>query len=507
MITEIKTLKWYYTYNFIQTNLFLEMDMSDSNFGGANSITVRLEYENKKGMLADILNIVSNVNGDMAGIDVISIKDKSIVRDLTINATDSGHEEKIVSAIKSIEGVRVVNVSDQTFLLHLGGKIELRSKEKIQNRDQMSRAYTPGVGKISERIFKDKSAVWTLTGKAHTIAIVTDGSAVLGLGDIGPEAALPVMEGKAVILKEFGGVDSWPICLNTQDVDEIVNIVKAISPGFGGIHLEDISAPRCFEIERLLQEQLDIPVFHDDQHGTAIVVLAAFINSLKVLKKKKEGLKVVILGVGAAGTACAKILKNFGVKNIIGFNSKGLYKRIDEFSHSYWLEKNLNPNNESGDLGECLKGADFFLGLAGPNLVTTDQLKNMNDNSVVFALSNPNPEIMPNDVPPNISIVATGRSDFPNQVNNSLAYPGFFRGLVDSKAAKITDEMKVAAAEAISSTISEENLSEDFIMPSMFDRNIVKNVSEAVISVASEQGLSRRKNMPRPGYISFKRFH
>ena len=481
--------------------------MSNGNLGGANSITVRLEYKNKKGMLAEILKVVSEVGGDMAGIDVIAIKGETIVRDLTINASDSVHEEKIVSAIRDYKGLKVVNVSDQTFLLHLGGKIELRSKEKIQNRDQMSRAYTPGVGKVSQRIFEDKSSVWTLTGKAHTIAIITDGSAVLGLGDIGPEAALPVMEGKAVILKEFGGVDSWPICLDTQDVGEIVNIVKAISPGFGGIHLEDISAPRCFEIERLLQEELDIPVFHDDQHGTAIVVLAALINSLKVLKKKKEDLKVVILGLGAAGAACAKILKDFGIKNIVGFNSKGLYKRIDEYDHSYWLEENLNPNNEEGDLADCLKGADFFLGLAGPDLVTRDQLKNMNDESIVFALSNPNPEIMPNNVPSNVSIIATGRSDFPNQVNNSLAYPGFFRGLVESKAEKITNEMKVEAAKAISSVIKEDNLSEDFIMPSMFDRNVVKNVSEAVVGVASEQGLSRRKNTSKSGYISFKRFH
>ena len=481
--------------------------MSNGNLGGANSITVRLEYKNEKGMLAEILKVVSEVGGDMAGIDVISIKGETIVRDLTINASDSDHEEKIVSAIRSYKDLRIVNVSDQTFLLHLGGKIELRSKEKIQNRDQMSRAYTPGVGKVSQRIFEDKSSVWTLTGKAHTIAIVTDGSAVLGLGNIGPEAALPVMEGKAVILKEFGGVDSWPICLDTQDVGEIVKIVKSISPGFGGIHLEDISAPRCFEIERILQKELDIPVFHDDQHGTAIVVLAALINSLKVLNKKKEDLKVVILGLGAAGVACAKILKDFGIKNIIGFNSKGLYKRVDEYNHSYWLEENLNPYNEQGDLTDCLKGADFFLGLAAPDLVTGDQLKNMNEESIVFALSNPNPEIMPNDVPSNVSIVATGRSDFPNQVNNSLAYPGFFRGLVDSKAEKITNEMKVAAAKAISSVINENNLSEDFIMPSMFDRNVVKNVSEAVIGVASEQGLSRRKNTLKSGYISFKRFH
>ena len=410
-----------------------------NNYGGANSITVRLEYINSKGMLAKILKKISDVNGDMAGIDVISIIGNNIVRDLTINAVDSDHEEKILETLRKLKNVKVLNVSDQTFLMHLGGKIELRSKEKITNRDQMSRAYTPGVAKISEKIKNDRSSVWALTSKSHTVAIITDGSAVLGLGDIGPEAALPVMEGKAVILKEFGGVDSWPICLNTKDTEEIIKTVKLISPGFGAIHLEDISSPRCFEIESRLQKELDIPVFHDDQHGTAIVVLAALINSLKVLDKKKGDLKVVILGLGAAGSACAKILKNYGVKNIIGFNSRGIYQRKegDESENSIWLEKNLNPNNEKGNLGKVLEDTDFFLGLAGPNLVKKNQLKKMKKNSIVFALSNPSPEIMPEDVPSNISIIATGRSDYPNQVNNSLAYPGFFRGLIDSRAKKL----------------------------------------------------------------------
>ncbi|MEG3582408.1 MAG: NAD-dependent malic enzyme [Chloroflexota bacterium] len=483
--------------------------MNESIFGGANSITVRLEYKNTKGMLANILRVVSKSNGDMSAIDVVSINDKKITRDLTINATDSDHEESILSAIRGIKGVKVVNVSDQTFLMHLGGKIEVRSKIKIQNRDQMSRAYTPGVGKVSDRIARDNESVWTLTGKSHTVAIVTDGSAVLGLGDIGPEAALPVMEGKAVILKEFAGVDSWPICLNTQDVDAIVNVVKAISPGFGGIHLEDIGAPRCFEIERILQQDLDIPVFHDDQHGTAIVVLAALINSLKVLKKKKKDLKVVLLGLGAAGTACAKMLNSYGIKNIIGFNSKGIFKRRhdDNYEHSIWLEKNLNPEKLDGSIGDCLKGADFFLGLAGPNLITKDQIKRMNKDAIVFALSNPNPEILPQDVSSNVAIMATGRSDFPNQVNNSLAYPGFFRGLVDCKATTITNEMKIAAAKAIASVIPDENLSEEFIMPSMFDASVVRNVAKSVASVAVEQGLSRKRSKSGSGYLSFKRFH
>ena len=479
-----------------------------NNYGGANSITVRLEYINSKGMLAKILKKISDVNGDMAGIDVISIKGNNIVRDLTINAVDSNHEEVILETLRKIKNVKVLNVSDQTFLMHLGGKIEIRSKEKITNRDQMSRAYTPGVAKISEKIKKDKSSVWALTSKSHTVAIVTDGSAVLGLGDIGPEAALPVMEGKAVILKEFGGVDSWPICLNTKDTEEIIKTVKLISQGFGAIHLEDISSPRCFEIESRLQNELDIPVFHDDQHGTAIVVLAALINSLKVLDKKKSDLKVVILGLGAAGSACAKILKNFGVMNIIGFDSRGLYQRKedDESENSIWLEQNLNPNNEKGNLTQVLEGADFFLGLAGPNLIKKSQLKKMKKNSIVFALSNPNPEIMPEDVPSNVSIIATGRSDYPNQVNNSLAYPGFFRGLVDSRAKKITVEMEIAASKALASVIENENLSEDFIMPSMFDGNVVKKISDSITSIVSEQSISRKK-ISNSGYNSFKRFH
>ena len=316
------------------------------------------------------------------------------------------------------------------------------------------------------------------------------------------------MEGKAVILKEFGGVDSWPICLNTKDTEEIIKTVKLISPGFGAIHLEDISSPRCFEIESRLQNELDIPVFHDDQHGTAIVVLAALINSLKVLDKKKSDLKVVILGLGAAGSACAKILKNFGVKNIIGFDSRGLYQRKedDESENSIWLEQNLNPNNEKGNLTKVLEGADFFLGLAGPNLIKKSQLKKMKKNSIVFALSNPNPEIMPEDVPSNVSIIATGRSDYPNQVNNSLAYPGFFRGLVDSRAKKITVEMEIAASKALASVIENENLSEDFIMPSMFDGNVVKKISDSITSIVSEQSISRKK-ISNSGYNSFKRFH
>ena len=370
----------------------------------------------------------------------------------------------------------------------------------------MSKAYTPGVGRISSHIHQTPEAAWALTTKSHTIAVVTDGSAVLGLGNIGPEAALPVMEGKAMILKNFANVDAWPICLNTQDEDEIVDIVKAISPGFGGINLEDISAPRCFYIEQRLKQEIDIPVFHDDQHGTAIVVLAALINSLKIVNKKPKDLKVVIAGVGAAGIACANILMDYGVKNIIGIDRQGIVSRNRNYNNNIYKKnfaEKTNPENIKGNLKKALKNADCFIGLAGPNMVTKEMLEQMKSQSIVFALANPIPEIMPELIPSNIKVMATGRSDYPNQVNNSLAFPGIFKGILEVRAKSITDKMKISAAKAIASVIPRRLLSSDFIIPSVFDKNVVKNVSENIAATAVKEGVSRKKKTGI-NYYSFK---
>ena len=483
--------------------------MSEKNVkpGVANSITIRAKYPNLPGMLANILNTISKNKGDMSAIDVVSISDVNIVRDLTINTSGNEHAEIIINKLEKIEHLDIQNVSDQTFLLHLGGKIEVKSSFEISTRDEMSKAYTPGVGRISSHINQTPESVWSLTGKSHTIAVVTDGTAVLGLGDIGPEAALPVMEGKAMILKNFANVDAWPICLNTKDSDEIIDIVKAISPGFGGINLEDISAPRCFYIEQRLKQELDIPVFHDDQHGTAIVVLAALINSLKIVKKKPKDIKVVIAGVGAAGIACGNILLDYGVKNIIGVDSTGIITKDRDYKDNIYksnFASKTNPENIKGDLQKALKNADCFIGLAGPNIVSPEMLLKMKKNSIVFALANPVPEIMPELIPANITIMATGRSDYPNQVNNSLAFPGIFKGLLDVRAKTISDGMKISAAKAIASVIPKNLLNPDFIIPSVFDKNVVEGVSKNIASQAIEEGVSR-KQKKEINYYSFKK--
>ena len=474
--------------------------------GVANSITIRAKYPNTTGMLAKIINTISNNGGDMSAIDVVSIEGDYIVRDLTINTNGNDHAEKIIDKLNTLKEVNIQNVSDQTFLLHLGGKIEVNSAFDISTRDDMSKAYTPGVGRISSHIHKTPEAAWALTTKSHTIAVVTDGSAVLGLGNIGPEAALPVMEGKAMILKNFANVDAWPICLNTQDEDEIVDIVKAISPGFGGINLEDISAPRCFYIEQRLKQEIDIPVFHDDQHGTAIVVLAALINSLKIVNKKPKDIKIVIAGVGAAGIACANILMDYGVKNIIGIDRQGIVSRNRNYNDNIYKKnfaEKTNPENIRGDLKKALKNADSFIGLAGPNMVTKEMLEQMKPQSIVFALANPVPEIMPELIPSNVKVMATGRSDYPNQVNNSLAFPGIFKGILEVRAKSITDKMKISAAKAIASVIPRRLLSSDFIIPSVFDKNVVKSVSENIAAAAVKEGVSRKKKTGI-NYYSFK---
>ena len=464
--------------------------------GVAYSITIRAEYPNRPGMLGLITSAIGKCGGDAAAIDVVSTNGGRMIRDFTINTSGENHSRSVIDAIEAIDEVAVNSVSDATFLMHVGGKIEMRSTVPVNTRDDMSKAYTPGVGRVCMAIHDDPEAVWALTGKGHTVAVVTDGSAVLGLGDIGAAAALPVMEGKALLFKEFGRVDAWPICLDTNDPDEIVSIVTALAPGFGGINLEDISAPRCFQIEDQLKERLDIPIFHDDQHGTAVVVLAGLINALKIVGKSPESLKTVVLGAGASGTACTKILLSYGVKDIVGFDRQGALSRdrnYDDNVMKQWFADNTNPNNVSGSLTECIKGADFVLGLAGPGLLDTEQVASMANDGILFALSNPTPEIMPEQIPDNVRIMATGRTDYPNQINNSLCFPGLFRGVLDVRASDITEEMKIAAAQAIAEVIPDEHLGPDFIIPSVFDRNVARNVAQRVGIAAQDSGVARRR--------------
>jgi malate dehydrogenase (oxaloacetate-decarboxylating) len=405
-----------------------------------------------------------------------------VVIDVTCDAVDAEHAEAITAALSENKNLNVRKVSDRTFLLHLGGKIEIASKVPLKTRDDLSRAYTPGVARISQAIAKDPSDLRRLTIKRNTVAVVTDGSAVLGLGNIGPGAALPVMEGKAALFKRFADVDAWPVCLDTQDVDEIVRTVQIIAPVYGGINLEDISAPRCFEIEARLRDLLDIPVFHDDQHGTAIVVLAALTNALKLVKKDLKSTKIVLSGVGAAGTAVARLLVAKGAQNIIGFDKDGLVfeDKGAEDPMRKWFVTNCSPGSFRGDIHAAMKDADVFIGVSAPNVLTEDDVKSMAKGAIVFALANPDPEIDPALARKHAAVVATGRSDQPNQINNVLAFPGIFRGLLDAHITKITDNMLVLAADAIASCVSDQQLNANFIVPSVFDLNVVQKVAAAV---------------------------
>ena len=460
------------------------------------SIIMRAEIQNRPGMLGKIASAIGKAGGDIGAVDIAGFAKDTIIRDITVNARDESHHEKIVAAVGRIRGVKVVNVSDRTFLAHLGGKIEVKSKSPIKTRNDLSMVYTPGVARVCMAIHDDPSKVYQLTIKKNTVAVVTDGSAVLGLGNIGPKAALPVMEGKAAIFKEFAGVDAFPIALETQDPDQIVQIVKAISPVFGGINLEDISAPRCFEIEERLQKELDIPVFHDDQHGTAVVVLAALLNALRIVKKSLNDLKIVVSGIGASGVACTKILLALGARNIIGLDTKGvLYRGRTERMNPVkeWFAQVTNPRNSRGDILEVMKGADMFLGLSGPGTLTLKAIKRMAKNPIVFAMANPIPEILPEEAAPYVRVMATGRSDYPNQINNSSCFPGFFRGLLDSRASHVNDAMKIAAAKAIAGMVSSRELNEEYITPSMFDARVAPAVAAAVAKAAYQTGAARRR--------------
>ena len=463
------------------------------------SLTLRVKLSNRAGTLGQLATAIGRAGGDIGAIDIVSVGNDYITRDVTVAAISSEHGDEIVAAVREIDGIDVINVSDRTFLMHLGGKIEVVSKTPLKTRTDLSMAYTPGVARICEAIHKDADKAFTLTIKKNTVAVVTDGTAVLGLGDIGPAAAMPVMEGKAMLFKEFAGVDAFPICLNTKDPDEIVRTVKAISPAFGGINLEDISAPRCFEIEERLQEGLDIPVFHDDQHGTAVVVLAALINALKIVGKNMSDIKVVVNGVGAAGVACTKIIMAAGVRNVIGCDQAGaIYLGRGERMNGIkdWYAKNTNPNHEQGSIHDVIKGADVFLGLSVPGVIDEKDLQQMAEKPIVFAMANPTPEIMPEEAAPYVAVMATGRSDYPNQINNVLCFPGIFRGALACRASRINEEMKLAAAHAIAGIISASELHSEYIVPSVFDKRVAEAVAREVEEAAHHTGIARRN---RPG--------
>ncbi|EHR61462.1 NAD-dependent malic enzyme [Saccharomonospora cyanea] len=457
------------------------------------AITVRVDAPADAGATSGLVAAVSRAGGALTALDVVESHADRIVVDITCDATDADHAETITATLGEVEGVSVRKVSDRTFLLHLGGKLEVNSKVPLRHRDDLSRAYTPGVARVCRAIAENPEDVRRLTIKRNTVAVVTDGSAVLGLGDIGPAAALPVMEGKAALFKQFAGVDAWPVCLDTKDPDKIVDIVRAIAPGYGGINLEDIAAPRCFEIERRLREELDIPVFHDDQHGTAIVVLAALTNALRVVGKDKGAIRTVVSGVGAAGHAIIRLLLAQGVHDIVACDRRGIVHRdrdgLDPARK--WIAEHTNPRDATGTLAEALADADVFIGVSAPNLLTGDDIATMADDAIVFALANPDPEVDPFAAREHAAVVATGRSDFPNQINNVLAFPGFFRGMLDAGAHEITDAVMLAAAGAVADAVEPEQLNAAYIVPSVFDPQVAPAVAAAVRAAGSSEGEPR----------------
>src|SRR5437867_3322213 len=436
--------------------------------------TIRLQIANRPGMLGRVASAIGEAGGDIGAVDLVETTRERTLRDITVKARDSVHAQQIVSRLRHVAGVRIGNVSDRTFLMHLGGKIEIRNKVPIRTRDDLSMAYTPGVARVCLAIREDRRRAMSLTIKQNTVAVVTDGTAVLGLGDIGPEAALPVMEGKAMLFKEFAGVDAFPICLATRDADQMVETVKLVAPEFGGINLEASAAPRCFEIEDRLRKELDVPVFHDDQHGTAVVVLAALLNALRIVRKDLRRLRVVITGVGAAGTATIKILQSSSVRDIIGVDEHGIIhprRAVGMDFMKRWVASTTNPRRVTGDLASAVRGADVFIGLSVPGILTVRHLSRMAKHPIVFAMANPVPEIQPEEAEGRVAVMATGRSDYPNQINNVLCFPGFFRGLLDSRARMVDDGMKLAAARAIAACVGRGELSAEYIIPSVFNKN------------------------------------
>jgi malate dehydrogenase (oxaloacetate-decarboxylating) len=464
------------------------------------SVTVRVELDARQEPLGKLTGAIAEAGGALQGVDLVpgAGSEGKRVREFTVDARDQAHWEQILRAIGGTRGARVLDYVDRTLAMHRGGKIEQHNRFPLKTRDDLSMAYTPGVARVCQEIAADRAKAFEFTIKRNTVAVVSDGSAVLGLGDIGPEAAMPVMEGKAMLFKEFAEVDAFPICLNTHHQDRIVDAVRLLAPTFGGINLEDISAPRCFYIEERLKEELDIPVFHDDQHGTAVVTMAALFNALKIVGKDLVDLRVLMLGLGAAGVAVTKMMLASGVTNVIGCDRQGALstEREDYASGEMteikrWYAENTNPERMHGAPAEVIEGCDLFVGVSGPGLITAGDLQKMADDAIVFAMANPTPEVMPEEAEPYVRIMATGRSDYPNQINNVLCFPGIFRGALDAGAPRITEEMKLAAATAIAEVVSDEDLNEDYIIPSVFDRDVAPAVAAAVVEEARRAGIAR----------------
>ncbi|THJ21859.1 MAG: NAD-dependent malic enzyme [Nitrospira sp. CG24D] len=459
-------------------------------------LTVRLELANTPGIFARVAALLADEGANLGAVDIVSATKTQMVRDVTFDVHNESHGEKVLARLSALPDVTVLSASDRIFLLHLGGKIRVEGKIPINTRNILSMVYTPGVGRVSQAIARDKSKVYAFTSKSNSVAVVTDGSAVLGLGNLGPEAALPVMEGKVMLFKELAGIDAWPLCLNTQDPDDIVRIIQGIAPGFGAINLEDISAPRCFDIERRLKASLDIPVMHDDQHGTAVVILAALTNALLVTDRRIGDIRVVVNGLGAAGTACCRMLLAAGVSHLLGCDKEGIIlSGSPEQLHACRTDLTacLTRETPAGTLRDALKGADVFIGLSVGNILTAEDLELMSPERIVFAMANPDPEVSPELAASHCRIFATGRSDFPNQINNALAFPGIFRGALDVQASQINEAMKLAAANAIARAIPANALSEDYIIPSLFDKTVVPQVARAVAAAARESGVARRR--------------
>lgn len=472
--------------------------MEDTGLYSNYRLTARVELKNVPGAFAMVANLLAQENANLGAVDIVQATGEKIIRDITFDVRDEEHGQKITRALNHLENVRVLSVSDRIFLLHLGGKIRTQSKVPLATRNQLSMAYTPGVARVSRAIADDTTKVHVLTIKSNSVAVVSDGSAVLGLGNLGPEAALPVMEGKAMIFKEFAGIDAWPICLATQDTEEIIKTVRAIAPVFGGINLEDISSPRCFEIEDRLKKSLDIPIMHDDQHGTAVVILAALRNALKLVGKDIGKIRVIVSGMGAAGVACCKILLNAGVKHLLGANRKGVVLICDE-DNIQAAQRDIfsciHRDDPALTLREALVRADVFIGVSAGNILTAEDIKRMNRDNIVFAVANPDPEVDPKEAVKVCRIFATGRSDFPNQINNALAFPGIFRGALNVRAREINEEMKLAASSALAGLISDKQLNEEYILPSIFDKRVVLAVSKAVEEAACKTKVAQKKSV------------
>jgi malate dehydrogenase (oxaloacetate-decarboxylating) len=458
------------------------------------SITMRVHLQQTPGSFARVAAAIGETGAILGAIDLVRVEGHEVVRDVTVAAADLAHSQAVVAAVAALPGVEVEHVSDRTFLMHLGGKIEITPKVAVKTRDDLSMAYTPGVARVSMAIHQDPEDAWSLTIKGNTVAVISDGTAVLGLGDIGPTAAMPVMEGKAVLFKEFAGVDAFPLCVDSKDTESIIQFVKMAAPAFGGINLEDIAAPRCFEIERRLRDELSIPVFHDDQHGTAIVVLAALMNALRVVGKRAEDVKIVVVGAGAAGVACTEIMLAHGVGNIVVCDIDGaIYAGrpgLDPLLEG--LAERTNRDGERGMANDVLAGADVMVGVSRPGAVSKEAVLKMAPQPIVFAMANPDPEVRVEEVGESVAIMATGRSDYPNQINNVLAFPGVFRGALDVRACGINEEMKLAAARAIAGVVPDDELHAEYIIPSVFNREVVSAVAPAVARAAEASGVARR---------------